>query len=144
MRNTMVDRFGRLIAATFALAGFAGLADAKAIPPEAAPAEWVDYARQATGTITAWLNAGDPNATAFRAMIDGNADAPDVALIVRIWVDRNGALTRVEGGAAIDPAVMSGLNTFLVGRRLAAPPRHMRLPMRIALGLRRSPPPSSI
>lgn len=126
----------------------AGPAAGRPISPEQAPAEWVAYARGATQAITAWLNAEAPPAPRVRAVLQAARPAPDQPappLVVKVWVGRNGAITRVEFAPLADPQADRDLHALLVGRRLSPPPRRMRQPMRLALKLepRREPPPPS-
>lgn len=118
-----------------------GLVEAKAIAPDQAPTDWVAYAVTSMQTITAWLNAETPPAPRVRAVLDATRPAPDQPtppLVVKLWVDGQGAITRVEFAPLADAEGAADLHALLVGHRLTPPPRGLRLPLRIALQL---PPP---
>jgi len=127
----------RLAALALGLTGLAAPGGARTIPAEQAPADWLAYAHQATTTITGWINGQE--GLDLRATIDTGAAGPadaQTTLIVMVWVDRHGALTRAEfANPASPPAMAAGLQKLLVGRQLTPPPRKMRLPMRLALGI---------
>jgi hypothetical protein len=138
-------RLGRLAAGALALLGLsAPPVDARTLSPEQAPAAWVAYAQDATRAITQWLNADDPPAPKLRASLDAVRPAPDrpvPALVVKVWVGSDGALTRVDTFPPASPTTTQDLRTLLVGRHLAPPPRRMRQPMRLALDLTPRPAP---
>lgn len=133
------------------LAGLAALglglgahsAGAAEVPADQAPAEWVAYATNAMATLRDWLNAETPPAPRVRAVLDATRPAPDQptpALIVRLWIDGQGTITRAEFPPLADASANADLQTLLVGRQLPPPPRRMRWPMRVALQL--PPPPA--
>ena len=136
-------RFLMALGAVLGLGLPVGQAAAAEVAPDQAPAAWVAYAETATQTVTAWLNAETPPAPRVRAILAATRPAPDQPtppLVVKLWIDGGGTITRVEFAPLADAAADADLRGLLVGRQLGAPPHHMRLPMRIALQL--PPPPS--
>ncbi len=139
----------RWIAAFGAVIGLgapATLAVAREVTPDQAPAAWVDYARASMLTITDWLNADQAPATGVRAAIDATRSAPDQPappVVVKIWLDSQGVVTRADFPSLGATEADAGLRVLLVGRQLKPPPSDMRQPMRIALQLPdESKPPS--
>lgn len=128
-----------LLAALLSAIGLASAASSsRAISPEQAPAEWVAYAETATRAIAGWLSAETPPAPRIRAVLDQGRPTPDQPvppLVLKVWVGRDGAITRVEFASLSDTQADQDLDGLLIGKRLAPPPRGMRLPMRIALQL---------
>jgi hypothetical protein len=120
------------------------------ISPEQAPAAWVAYAHDATQAITAWLNAEAPPAPRVRAVIDAIRPAPDhpnpPPLVLKVWIARDGAITRIEAPPLGDPKADADLRSLIVGQHLPSPPAHMKLPLRLGLQLKAaqpSPPPGA-
>jgi hypothetical protein len=102
------------------------------------PAAWITYAEEATRTVISWVNTEDPPAPRIRAVLEQTRPAPDQPtppLVVKIWVDRSGAITRVEFPPLSDAQATQDLQTLLKRRKLAAPPKGMRQPMRLGLQL---------
>jgi hypothetical protein len=135
-----------LLAGLIALAGFPALAQpaqsGKAVSPEEAPQAWVAYAESATRAIGAWLSAETPPAPRIRAVIDAGRTAPDQPappLVLKLWIGRDGAIERVEFTPLSDAQADQDLHAMLVGRRLAPPPKGMRLPLRIGFELKPAP-----
>lgn len=140
MRNRPL--FARPLRWLAALVG-AGLAStapvaAQTVNPSAAPAEWVRYAEGATGTISAWLGEDGEAATQFRTYLDRTRPAEDQAtppLELRVWIDPDGAVSRIAFTPFVREEANTSLRQAIVGRRLPAPPRDMLLPIRIAIQL---------
>jgi hypothetical protein len=140
---------GTRIARTLgALAGLVagGEAQAQAQPrtvsPSAAPAAWLRYAEEATQTITGWIGEPDGPGARFHAYFDQTrpaADRPSAPLTVAVWVKPDGTIERIDFAPFVHEAANSDLRAALVGRRLAAPPPDMLLPMRIAVQLMPAP-----
>lgn len=133
-----------VLAATLGL-GVAPLAVGREITADQAPAAWVAYATDATQTIGGWLNAETPPAPRVRAVLEASRPAPDQPtppLVVKLWIDEQGMITRAEFPPLSDEQADEDLHVLLVGRRLTPPPRRMRLPMRIALQLPPRPAPT--
>lgn len=122
-------------------AGFAAIAgvtpaQAQSVAPTEAPRAWLDYAEGATSSVTAWLEEPSDPSTRVRAFLDGTRSAPDqpsLPLVLKIWVDRKGVITRVEHDALKPPALPDDVRTVVVGRKLPPPPRKMLQPMLIAV-----------
>lgn len=132
------------LAALLSVGGSAASTTAAEITPDQAPAAWVAYAEGATKTITGWLSAETPPAPRVRAVLEATRPAPDQPtppLVVRIWVHRDGAISRVEFPPLADAQADQDLRALLIGHRLEPPPAHMRLPMR--LGLQLAPHPAA-
>ncbi len=131
--------------ATLAGAGLASAApvSAQTVTPSAAPAEWVRYAEGATATITEWLQAEDETATRLRGYLDRtrpSADQATAPLQIKIWVDAEGAVSRIDFPPFAHEEANADLRAVIVGRRLAGPPpQGMLLPMRIAVQLDPAP-----
>jgi len=115
----------------------AGPLAAQSISPSAAPAEWVAYAERATTRINGWLQAEDEPAQRLRAYLDQLRPAPDqpgAPLDLKVWVDPDGTVSRVDFAPFAHPEPNADLRALVVGRRLAGPPpRNMLLPLRLAV-----------
>lgn len=143
MTNRKLSFAGRISrwAAAFIGMGLASTAPAAAqsVSPSAAPAEWVAYAQSATETVTAWLQADGEIAKRLRAYFDATRPAPNRAtapLVLKIWIDGDGAVSRIDFPPFAHPEPNDDLRSLVVGQRLAAaPPRDMLLPLRIAVQL---------
>lgn len=118
--------------------------DAKAAAAGDVPAAWGAYARRITQWLQATLDGGDDDTTVcrLRAGIERwageRADAGDgrPVLPVRAWLDRYGHVTRIDSGAAGQPALDAALHAALVGRAVgAAPPRGMAQPLVLRMTL---------
>lgn len=140
MRNRSL--FARPLRWLAALVG-AGLAStvpvaAQIVSPSAAPAEWVNYAEGATSTISAWLGEDGEAATQFRTYLDRTRAAENQAtpsLELRIWIDPDGAVSRIAFTPFAHEEANASLRGAIVGRRLTPPPADMLLPIRIAIQL---------
>jgi hypothetical protein len=135
---------GRALSALLGLFGLAGgFAEAK--PPAAPttpPAEWVAYATKATQMLAEQLNGKDDPAPAFRAALDATKPAPDQPvppLMLKIWIDPAGALSRVDHTPFTDPQADADLSILLIGRQLGPPPRDMLQPIRLSIQLAPAP-----
>jgi hypothetical protein len=121
-----------------ALAPFAPVA-AQPVSPAEAPADWVAYAESTTLSVTEWLQASSEPATRLRAYLDATRPGPDQAsppLMLKLWIDGKGVVSRVEFPPFAEPEPNADLRDLIIGRRLgAAPPKHMLLPLRIAVQL---------
>ena len=138
-RNSPFRRLTRWIAAV-AGAGMAATspATAQTVSPSAAPVEWVRYAESATVTISQWLGDDGEPATQFRAYLDRTRpadDQPSPPLELRVWVDPDGAVSRITFTPFVHEEANIHLRSAIVGRRLARPPQDMLLPLRIAVQL---------
>ena len=128
----------RLLASLLALFGAPVGSQAGNPASTAAPASWVAYAEGATRTVIGWLNADQPPAPSVRAVLEQTRPAPDKPtppLVVKIWVDPSGAITRAEFPPLSDPQATQDLQTLLTSHPLDAPPKGMRQPMRLGLQL---------
>lgn len=140
MRNSsLVARSLRWLAALVG-AGLASTAPvaAQTVSPSAAPVEWVRYAESATTTISAWLGEDSEAATQFRSYLDRTRpaeDQPTPPLELRVWINPDGAVSRIAFTPFAHEEANESLRGAIVGRRLAAPPADMLLPIRIAVQL---------
>lgn len=117
-------------------------ATAQTVAPSAAPAEWVRYAESATTTISGWLEEDGEAATRLRAYLHETrpvADQPTPPLLLKVWIAPDGAVERIEFTPFAHEAPNADLRGAIVGRRLAAPPREMLLPLRLSIQLEPAP-----
>lgn len=134
-------------AGALAGAGLAGAAPAhaQAIDPASAPVEWVRYAQSATASVTQLLEGPTEAATRLRSYLDQTRPAPDqptAPLVLKVWVAKDGAVSRIEFTPFAHPETNADLTGLLVGRSLAGvPPKNILLPLRIAVQLAAPPAP---
>jgi hypothetical protein len=136
---SLLERLWRWLAA-LAGAGLAATAPAAAqtVAPSAAPAEWVRYAEAATATIGGWLEEDGEAPTRLRTYLDATreaADRPTPPLLLRVWIAADGRIERIDFTPFAHEAANTDLRSAIVGRRLAAPPRDMLLPLRLSIQL---------
>lgn len=108
------------------------------------PAAWIAYAEGATREIAAWLAADDPRVEDLRTYFDAMRPGPDQPapeIVLRLWIGRDGHVTRVEFPPFAQENANTDLRSLIAGRQLAAPPRGMRQPLRIAVQLTPAPNP---
>jgi hypothetical protein len=122
-----------------AVAGLATAAPAEtAIPLDRAPHEWVVYAQKSTQTVTALLNGEAVPGPRLRDSIFAHASqqgSSSRSLLLKLWVSRDGAVTRVETQLLGNDQADKDLRALLLGHRLTPPPRKMLLPMRLMVNL---------
>nr|WP_316629325.1 hypothetical protein [uncultured Brevundimonas sp.] len=140
MRNRSFFARSRQWLAAIVGAGLASATpvSAQTVSPSAAPAEWVRYAEDATNTISAWLGEDGEAATRFRTYLDQTrpaADQPTPPLELRVWIDPDGAVSRITFPPFAHEEANASLRGAIVGRRLTPPPADMLLPIRIAVQL---------
>lgn len=140
MRNRSLFARSRRWLAAIVGAGLASTTPvvAQTVSPSAAPAEWVRYAESATTTISVWLGEDSEQATQFRAYLDRTRqaeDQPTPPLELRVWIDPDGAVSRITFTPFAHEEANASLRGAIVGRRLAPPPADMLLPIRIAVQL---------
>ena len=73
-------------------------ATAQGADASAAPAEWIRYANGAADAISGWLQADSETAVRFRSYLDQalpDAGRPAAPLTMKIWVDRDGVVSRI-------------------------------------------------
>lgn len=115
---------------------------AQTVSPSAAPPEWVRYAEGAAETISAWLGDDSVAATQFRAYFDRTRpteDEPTAQLELRVWIEPDGAVSRIGFTPFAHENANASLRAAIVGRRLSPPPPDMLLPIRIAVQLAPAP-----
>lgn len=106
------------------------------LAPEAAPAAWVAYAETANRAVVIWLQ--DEAAAGVRLYLDRTrlaADQPAPPLELRLWIDDEGVVHRVEAASSNPPEVNAELKVAVEGHRLASPPPDMLQPLRLAIQL---------
>jgi hypothetical protein len=129
---------GRASALLAALLGTASAASAQTIAPAQAPVAWVAYAEEATATVSTWLAGEGEAETRVRAELDqrqGSPDAPSTPIEVRLWIAADGRIERIGLPSAEPGRPGPALESALVGRWLAPPPRDILLPLRVCLSL---------
>ncbi|MET4896568.1 hypothetical protein RN629_05255 [Sphingomonadaceae bacterium jetA1] len=125
----------------FAGAGLVAAAPAngRVVDPATAPVEWVHYAQGATAVVMRLLKADNEVAVRLRAYLDQTRPAPGeptAPLVLKLWIDRDGAVSRVDFTPFVHPEPNADLRSLIVGQKLdGAPPRNMLLPLRIAVQL---------
>jgi hypothetical protein len=146
----LASRFGRALAVLAGgLIGLGGAttAPAQSVAPSQAPAEWVRYAEAATGTISAWLEEDGEAAAGFRNYLHQTRpadDQPTPTLILKVWVDPDGRIDRIEFPPFAHEQANADLRMAVVGRALEAPPPpDMLLPIRLAIQLEAPQPEST-
>ena len=130
MRPGLAARLaGALTGLVSAVAGGAEAAQAqpKPVAPEQAPAAWVTYAESASRAVAEWLQEDGADAQAARAALTEE-------VVLKLWVAADGRVERVEVPPLAHAEGDAALRRAILGRALAAPPKGMLLPMRIAVG----------
>lgn len=152
-RKPSLSFFSRIARWTATLAG-AGLAAAvpaqaqkpspTSVDPAAAPAEWVRYAEIATVAVTQLLEADTETAGRLRVYIDATRRAPDQPtrpFVLKIWIDADGTVSRIDHVPFADVQANADLNALLVGQSMPShPPKDMLLPLRVLIQLPPAPP----
>ncbi|PKP92977.1 MAG: hypothetical protein CVT77_06995 [Alphaproteobacteria bacterium HGW-Alphaproteobacteria-16] len=150
--NSKVPRATRFARRAWKLASALGVgialcaspATAQSVSLEQAPAEWVRYAGYATKTITTWLEAQSEAAVRLRTYLDATRSAPDqptAPLMLKIWIDKDGKVSRIEHTPFAHDEANADLRALIVGGELdVSPPAGMLLPLRILVQL----PPGSV
>ena len=134
-----MNRVKSVLAVALALVGIPAASQAgRAIAPEDAPKAWVVYAQAATRAVAGWLSSDAPQAVEVRALLDRTRPAADQAppapIEVRLWVGKDGLVTRAELPQLADEQAGHALKALIIGRALGRPPKGMRQPMRLGLG----------
>lgn len=144
-KSSLLGRLARWTAALVG-AGLASTAPAAAqgvTPADQAPVEWVRYATSATEAVTGLLQAESEAAVRLRAYLDATRPAPDqptAPLLIKIWVEANGVVSRIDHAPFAHPQPNADLRALLVGAALpGTPPRDMLLPLRILIQLPPAP-----
>ncbi len=146
-----------LFAAVLALFGHDAAAQGRPVAEGHAPRAWVAYAQIASQRFQQALAGDSEPAERFHAFLDArddaaasdataNANATDAdarvpsTLRVKAWFDASGHVTRVEFPPLGDEAAEADLRTLLTLQQMnAAPPRGMRQPVVIRIGLAEAP-----
>lgn len=108
-------------------------------PAEAAPAAWLDYAKDLQSHFQQRLTADDEGARRFQEFMTkraGAASAPSPALVVRTWIEASGKIARIEFDGLDDDAAAIRLRALLARADAGAPPPAMLQPLRLRLSLR--------
>lgn len=133
VRNFLAGLFGAALASTASV----GHAQTNGIPQP-----WISYARLASGQFQAWLSDGASDAVQRLharlqdRMLKADANTPPAALIVRVWVARDGHVDGVSFDSLGDTTADSDLRSILTSQSLSeSPPRDMKQPMVLQLNL---------
>jgi hypothetical protein len=109
-------------------------------PPDAVPASWVRYAQLVQGRLQQWLAADDAVAYRFHLFLQGRdaaANTPPAALIVKVWIARDGKVQRVEFAPLRDQQATDDLRAILTQGNIGQPPPHDLLqPIQLKLALK--------
>lgn len=141
--------FGML--AGFGLATALDDSNAQARPqatPHEVPADWLRYANSVQEAVGSWLGEDSETATRFRsylAAIPSSRGSASYEVQLKVWIDGNGIVDRIEFPSFGDATADSDLRALIVGRKLSTmPPQAMLQPLRLAIAvdLGEAPPPS--
>lgn len=116
---------------------------AQGVAADQAPVEWVRYATSATEAVTQLLQAESETAARLRAYLEGTRTAPEqptAPLLIKIWVEKEGRISRIDHSPFAHPEPNADLRELLVGAALpGTPPADMLLPLRILIQLPPAP-----
>jgi hypothetical protein len=110
----------------------------QSLTPEAAPPAWSAYAETVTRTVAVWLEEEGEGASGLRSYLDQSrpgADQPTPPLVIRLWIDPRGLVSRIDFPPLADPDADALLRAAVDGRRLPPPPPGMLQPLRLAVQL---------
>lgn len=115
------------------------------------PQPWVSYAQLVARQFQVWLEAKDDAADQFHQLLEerilhAGGDASPPMIVVRVWIDADGAVSKVAFDSLGDAKADALLSQLLTTHPMAEPPPpDMRQPLRIRLRLEANPdaPPSS-
>lgn len=146
--QTALGRTGRLAALALSLCGIQptwARHTPRSVAPEAAPAAWVAYAGRVNAKVTAWLTGSEDAAVRLKASIDASrpsADRSSAPLVLRLWIDRKGTITRVDFTPFENEQANTDLRSLVVGRTIGAvPPKGMLQPIVLTIEVDPAPPP---
>lgn len=142
------------VLALLALSGAVNV-DAQPVSADRAPQAWIAYAQRVSQQLYTALGSDDIRAQRFRAFFERwvqtyggtipvNAEAPPPdhpllpppTLLVLVWLDRSGAVTRVGFDKLGDDEAVANLESLMLAQKVgAAPPRGMKQPVVVRLGL---------
>lgn len=123
-------RWRAFAAGVAAVLGLGSAAQAQAPAP---PAAWVAYAEDATVAVSGWLSEDSEAAVRARGYLLAGRSATTLEL--KIWIEANGAVSRIGFAPLGDAAADAALTTALVSRRLPPPPPRMTQPLRLAVDM---------
>jgi hypothetical protein len=139
--RSLLARLGLAFGLVGAMHGEAGAA--QSVPFDKGPAAWVAYAKEATISITGWLNGDTPPAPRMREAMtkqQPQAGQPLPPMILSLWVAPTGAISKVKAKSGSNAQADADLHTVLLGRKLGAPPKGMLQPIRLAVQLNEPKP----
>lgn len=145
---SLAGRIGTLGATLLALVGAGAQAQTGAVSAEQAPQAWIAYAQRVSQQFQTALAGDSEPAQRFSAWVDQLAAAqtdPDggtsqdtaaapPTFRVRVWLDREGTVTRIEADGVDDEQAQADLDAVLTARPIGArPPRGMKQPLVVRL-----------
>lgn len=133
----MIGRLGRIL---WTAAGFVGVLSLLGWPgttpsanaqnldyrsPNAVPAAWTRYAQLVQYRFKEWLAADDEVAYRFHLFLENRAvgeDTPPAALVVKVWIAKDGAVQRVEFPSLQNQQADADLRAILTQGNIGEPP----------------------
>ena len=108
--------------------------------PNQVPAAWVRYAELLQYRFKSWLSADDDVAYRFHLFLENrvvNEPAPPDTLVLKVWVDTDGTVSRVEFPPLPDHQANEDLEALLIhGDVGEAPPPDMLQPVQMKVALK--------
>jgi hypothetical protein len=107
--------------------------------PNAVPASWMRYAQLVQLRFKEWLSADDPIAYRFHQFLENrvvNEDTPPEALVVKVWIAKDGKVQRVDFAPLKDAQANDDLHAILSSGNIGeAPPPDMLQPLQLRVAL---------
>jgi hypothetical protein len=91
----------------------------------AVPASWTRYAQLVQYRFKEWLSADDEVAYRFHLFLENRAvgeDTPPDALVVKVWIAKDGQVQRVDFPSFKDKQADADLHTLLTQGNIGEPP----------------------
>jgi hypothetical protein len=107
-------------------------AQAEAAPAPFPPA-WIAYAGQVQEILPVWLGEESGPASRLRAYLAPKPSSGPVSILVKVWVDRDGGVSRIDFPSLLGAQADADLQSSLTGRRLPAPPAGLPMPIRLRI-----------
>jgi len=107
--------------------------------PTSAPPSWTQFAKLVRYRFESWISADEAVANRFRAYLKehtGKDDGPPQTLVVKAWLNPDGAVDRVSFPPLSDAQADADLHTILKrGNVGEAPPPEMVQPLNLRFSL---------